>query len=84
MLIDEYYRRGDHDCVVGVADDHYDLGRYFGNQQIFLPAVVAQSMLFYGSSLTLVNPPRIAEAVLTFQTVSAGLSVVEPPRPHRH
>ena len=34
-MIDEYYRRGDHDCVVGVADDHYDLGRYFGNQQIF-------------------------------------------------
>ena len=79
VLIDEYYRRGDYDSVVGVADDHYDLGRYFGNQQMFSPAVVAQSMLFYGSALTLVSPPRIGEAVLTFQAVSAGLSVVEPP-----
>lgn len=79
VLIDEYYRRGDYDSVVGVADDHYDLGRYFGNQQMFSPAVVAQSMLFYGSALMLVNPPRIGEAVLTFRAVSAGLSVVEPP-----
>ncbi|GIR69453.1 MAG: hypothetical protein CM15mP74_07040 [Halieaceae bacterium] len=79
VLIDEYYRRGDYDSVVGVADDHYDLGRYFGSQQMFSPAVVAQSMLFYGSALTFVSPPRIGEAVLTFQAVSAGLSVVEPP-----
>ena len=78
VLIDEYYRRGDYDSVVGVADDHYDLGRYFANQQMFSPAVVAQSM-FYGSALTLVSPPRIGEAILTFQAVSAGLSVVEPP-----
>ena len=58
--------------------DHYDLARCFGNQQMFSPALVAQSMLFYGSALTLVSPPRIGEAVLTFQAVSAGLSVVEP------
>ena len=46
---------------------------------MFSPTVVAQSMLFYGSALTLVSPPRIGEAVLTFQAVSAGLSVVDPP-----
>jgi hypothetical protein len=79
VLIDEYYRRGDYDSVVGVADDHYDLGRYFGNLRMFSPAVVAQSMLFYGSALTLMSPPRIGEAVLTLQAVSAGMSVVEPP-----
>ena len=79
VLIDEYYRWGDYDSVVGVADDHYDLGRYFGNQRMFSPAVVAQSMLFYGSALTLVSPPRIGEAVLTLQAVSVGMSVVEPP-----
>ena len=79
VLIDEYYRRGDYDSVGNVADDHYELDRYFGSQQMFSPAVVAQSMLFYGSALTFVSPPRIGEAVLTFQAVSAGLSVVEPP-----
>ena len=79
MLIDEYYRRGDYYTVVDPADDHCDLGRYFGSQQMFSSAVVAQSLLFYGSALTLVSPPRIGEAVLTIQAVSAGLSVVEPP-----
>ena len=45
---------------------------------MFSAAVVAQSMLFYGSALTLVNPPRIREAVWAFQAVSVGLSVREP------
>ena len=78
-MIDEYYRRGDYYTVVDPADDHCDLGRYFGSQQMFSSAVVAQSLLFYGSALTLVSPPRIGEAVLTIQAVSAGLSDVEPP-----
>ena len=45
---------------------------------MFSAAVVAQSLLFYGSALTLVKPPRIGEAVMTFQAIEDGLPLVEP------
>ena len=78
ILADEYYRRSDYDQVTRVAGELYNLRRYFGNDQMFSAAVVAQSLLFYGSALTLVKPPRIGEAVMTFQAIKDGLPLVEP------
>lgn len=78
VLADEYYRLGDYDQVIRFAGEHYNLRRYFGNDQMFSAALVAQSLLFYGSALTLVKPPRIGEAVMTFQALKDHLSLVEP------
>ena len=78
VLADEYYRLGNYDQVIRFAGEHYSLRHYFGNDQMFSAALVAQSLLFYGSALTLVKPPRIGEAVLTFQALKDHLSLVEP------
>ena len=78
VLADEYYRLGNYDQVIRFAGEHYSLRHYFGNDQMFSAALAAQSLLFYGSALTLVKPPRIGEAVLTFQALRDHLSLVEP------